>query len=199
MRLTEKVKSEKHRALLDAGLKTMILNGYHGTSIKDITSEAGMPKGSFFNYFVSKEAFAQELIEDYADQANSFIEKSLIHSSKDPRKRIIDFFKSMGKKFSKEKDYREGCLVNNMCQEMADIELAFAELIDSKIIAFRSVIKRCILEGQESGSIASDQSAETMSIMIDNMYRGTLLTSKAERSQKSIKVFNTFLVDLLEP
>ena len=51
-------REDKKDRILDAGIKVMYLNGYNGTGVKDIVNAAGIPKGSFYNYFDSKEAFA---------------------------------------------------------------------------------------------------------------------------------------------
>ena len=31
--------------------------GYHGTGLQELVQRVGVPKGSFYNYFESKEAF----------------------------------------------------------------------------------------------------------------------------------------------
>ena len=44
--------------LLELGVRLLSENGYNGTGLKQILDEAGVPKGSFYNYFPSKEAYA---------------------------------------------------------------------------------------------------------------------------------------------
>src|SRR5579872_5044139 len=51
--------------LLDAGLKVLIEKGYNGSGVQDITDAAGVPKGSFYNHFESKEALGAEVVERY--------------------------------------------------------------------------------------------------------------------------------------
>jgi TetR/AcrR family transcriptional repressor of nem operon len=38
--------------------------GFNGCGVQDITAAAEIPKGSFYNYFASKEDFAQ-ILEEY--------------------------------------------------------------------------------------------------------------------------------------
>jgi TetR/AcrR family transcriptional repressor of nem operon len=41
--------------ILTAGLATLHGRGFNATSVQDITEAAGVPKGSFYNHFASKE------------------------------------------------------------------------------------------------------------------------------------------------
>ena len=61
--------------LLEAGVTLFAEKGFHGTGVKDIVERAGVPKGSFYNYFDSKEAFGAAILRHYADSqaANSSI------------------------------------------------------------------------------------------------------------------------------
>ena len=42
----------KHN-LLDEGVALLMRQGYHGTGLKEILDAVNIPKGSFYNYFVS--------------------------------------------------------------------------------------------------------------------------------------------------
>ena len=62
-------------ALIQAGIEQLSLHGYHGTGIKQILDEVNVPKGSFYNFFASKEAFVAELICHYSHELLSQIEQ----------------------------------------------------------------------------------------------------------------------------
>ena len=51
--------------LLNQGVGLLMQQGYHGTGLKEILDAVQIPKGSFYNYFGSKENFAAEIIEHY--------------------------------------------------------------------------------------------------------------------------------------
>ncbi|MDB5233423.1 MAG: Transcriptional regulator, TetR family [Hymenobacter sp.] len=48
--------SDKRTRLLDAALMRFTLRGLHGTTTADISREAGVAAGTFFTYFLTKEA-----------------------------------------------------------------------------------------------------------------------------------------------
>jgi AcrR family transcriptional regulator len=56
---------EVRRRLLDAGVTMLHANGFHGSGVQQITDRAGIPKGSFYAYFPSKEDFAAAVLAHY--------------------------------------------------------------------------------------------------------------------------------------
>ncbi|MBX9686863.1 MAG: TetR/AcrR family transcriptional regulator, partial [Candidatus Obscuribacterales bacterium] len=48
--------------LLEAGMAVMYEKGYSNTGIQEVLSSVGVPKGSFYHYFDSKEDFALKII-----------------------------------------------------------------------------------------------------------------------------------------
>src|SRR3954464_9879410 len=85
---------EVRRRLLDAGLALVHARGFSASGVKDITDAAGVPKGSFYAYFASKETFAAAILEHYW----SDIEERLlpILASEDaPSERIARFFHAL--------------------------------------------------------------------------------------------------------
>src|SRR6202451_4128529 len=51
--------------IVQAGLKCLVERGFNGVGVQDITDAAGVPKGSFYNHFESKEALGAEIVERY--------------------------------------------------------------------------------------------------------------------------------------
>ena len=54
---------DKRDLILAQGAHLMTRRGYHGTGVLDIVQAAGIPKGSFYHYFASKEDFAVQALE----------------------------------------------------------------------------------------------------------------------------------------
>lgn len=51
--------------LLDTGHRMMVVKGFTGVGLNEILQAASVPKGSFYHYFNSKEAFGEALLESY--------------------------------------------------------------------------------------------------------------------------------------
>lgn len=60
-----KRRGETRDKLIEAGLQLMLAKGYTNTGIQEIVNQAGVPKGSFYHYFDSKENFALAIIDSF--------------------------------------------------------------------------------------------------------------------------------------
>jgi TetR/AcrR family transcriptional repressor of nem operon len=52
-------------AILEAAMRLFIERGFNACSVQDVTDAAGVPKGSFYNHFKSKQALAVEILNEY--------------------------------------------------------------------------------------------------------------------------------------
>lgn len=64
----QKRKDDKKQMILDAAAEVFSINGYHGTTIRDIVEEAKISVGSFYSYFDSKENLFIELYRSIAKE-----------------------------------------------------------------------------------------------------------------------------------
>src|SRR5690349_15563801 len=125
-----KSSQENKKILLDAALRIVIEQGYNHTGIQEIVDAVGIPKGSFYNYFDSKETFGSELVWHYANQILSQLEFARDDKSLDALSSLQNLFRLMITMF-KEKYCREGCLVGNLAAELADTnETIRLQLVD---------------------------------------------------------------------
>lgn len=73
--------------ILSAAEKVFAKRGYHGSSISNITQEAGVSKALFYHYFTSKKdllvIFAKKRLEDFLPLAEG------MEKIEDPQKRLI--------------------------------------------------------------------------------------------------------------
>ena len=67
------VREQRRRAIFEAALHVFARKGYHGTSISDVVAEAGVARGTFYQYFDSKNAIFHELVEELLREIRSVI------------------------------------------------------------------------------------------------------------------------------
>ena len=82
--------------LLSAGARLVWQKGFNNTGLQEILKEAGVPKGSFYFYFDSKESFGLELIDVYISFFERELDGIMLDTSKNGLVRIkafLDFFK----------------------------------------------------------------------------------------------------------
>jgi len=59
----EAIRKEKRELILDTSLKLFAENGFHQTSMEQISRKAGISKGLTYNYFESKNAVLNEILK----------------------------------------------------------------------------------------------------------------------------------------
>jgi TetR/AcrR family transcriptional repressor of nem operon len=189
-----KEKDTKMRTLLDTGSALMLCKGYHGTGIQQIVDAAGVPKGSFYNYFKSKVDFVIAAMEHSSRDTIRAFEQALEEGGLPPDQRIIGAFRRMTEAFEKKKDYTRGCFVGNMCQEMADTDAAIAEKAECLFRRYTAALARCLRELHDTDRNRRMRDADKLAAFIFNSWEGAVLRMKSSRNAQPLNAF----IDTLE-
>ncbi len=186
----------KKSLLLERGLEVMKVHGYNGTSVKDIVDAAGTPKGSFYNYFASKEDFAVEALDRVGRETLEEGERLMGSPEQPPLTRLRGFFLAHTEQACAG-DFRAGCFLGNLGQEMSDsceaIRCKVQQTLSANARMFRKVLEQGRASGQLGPAIDPEQTAE----FIFNAWEGTLMRMKADKSRAPLDAFLALLPRLL--
>jgi len=191
-------KDDKRAAILDAGAALMLRKGYHGTGIQKIVDAAGVPKGSFYNYFKSKEDFALAAMEFTSHDHIEGFETALTTGSPSPQQRIIDSYADMAAVYEASRNYTTGCFVGNLCQELADTNAAVAEKAEYLFRIYTSALARCIRSAQDAGEVNREADPDRLAEAIFNSWEGAILRMKSSRNIQPLNAFLDMLAVLLQ-
>ncbi len=189
--------SDKRRELLTAGAEVMLAKGYNGTGIQEIVNRAGVPKGSFYNYFRSKEAFALAALEHLSDASRSVYEAALTDPGISPRQRLIDLFDRLISDHTASHGATRGCLVGKLCQEMAEVNPVIGDKVEYLSRHYAGAIARCLQEARSAGEIDADRDTDQLAEFIFNSWEGALMRMKASRSSQPLNAFREILATVL--
>ena len=188
-------KQLKREKLLDQGVKMLMDQGYHGTGIKEILDTVQVPKGSFYNYFGSKEAFAAEAITHYIEP---FIDRLTTHLQ-DPQTDGLTALKKYYTELISEieqADYKGGCLLGNLMGEMGDTSEICRQALMTAVERYNALQQTALERAQKQGSVRKDRSAKNMADLLANSWQGALLRMKIEKSaQPLLECCQTLLDD----
>jgi TetR/AcrR family transcriptional repressor of nem operon len=180
---------EKTRdVLLEAGKKTFLEKGYNNSGIEAILQAAGVPKGSFYYYFSSKEDFGLKVLDQFALCYDQQLDRTLGDTSVPPLNRLRNYFEfAFGKMESDQ--CRKGCLVGNLSQEMADQSEAFRARLEEIFESWVDRYAKCLREAQQAGEIGSDLDVRELAEFWLNSWQGAVLRAKTMRSTAPLKTF----------
>src|SRR3954451_11878488 len=102
---------EKTRAvLLEAGKKVFLEKGYNHSGIEAILQAAGVPKGSFYYYFTSKEDFGLQVLNHFASLIDAEVGRYLDDATLSPLERLRRYHESVCERLES-RQCRNGSLV----------------------------------------------------------------------------------------
>ncbi len=174
--------------LLEAGVATFSKAGFNGCSVQDITDAAGVPKGSFYNHFESKEALGAAALEHYWQDAVCDPLKSLTDPERLPLVRLKDYFTQAAADLA-ESDYACGCLVGNMAVEMSDHSPLVAARLSEIYAGWTGRVAECIAQAQKTGEVTSDAKPEALAAFVLNAWEGAVLRARIERGSRPLDQF----------
>jgi len=167
--------------LLDIGVAMFIDQGFHGTGIQEVVDQAGIPKGSFYNYFQSKEDFGAQAIVHYSDNFKEFLQTVVNTSKKDAARALNQFFDDFIALFNS-KDCKEGCLLGNFAAEISDSSKIGRETMSICVKEWKDLLKELIIRGQEQGHIKKELSPDGLADFLLNFLEGSIIRMKIEAS-----------------
>lgn len=117
--ITTTAPSDTRAHLLAIGYQLIAQKGFTAVGIKQILDIAGVPKGSFYHYFASKEAFGEAIIEHYFDNYKNRLE-AITAEKISAQQKIYNYFQNWYDTQQNGCDH-EKCLVVKLSAEVADL------------------------------------------------------------------------------
>jgi len=189
-------KTDIPNRLTQAGRELFSLQGYNATGIQQITDHAGVPKGSFYNHFESKEVFAVAIIGQYAEHLQRSWEAMMAAAPPQPMAAIRYVFAQMIAHHDA-KQLQSGCLVGNFAAEMALSSDACRAGLLAAQLAWRERLAGMIANAQAAGEIRTDLPAPVLSALAWDTWEGALLRMKLERSTVPLRDSMALVLDHL--
>lgn len=174
--------------LLRIGVKMLHETGYTATGIKDIVAAADVPKGSFYNYFESKEAFGREVVDSYFDSGLPELRALLGNDSIPPLERLNTFFTERTQRF-KAAGYVRGCMLGNLSLEVGDQIAPIRDRLAAHFRTWSDLFEKCIAEAQQAGVIRNRLPASLLAQFLLNSWEGALVRMRVEKSDVPLKEF----------
>ncbi|WP_147821139.1 TetR/AcrR family transcriptional regulator [Salidesulfovibrio onnuriiensis] len=178
--------------IIEAGAELIHAKGFNNTGLQEILKVAGVPKGSFYFYFDSKEDFGVEVVNHYGRLFRSTIHDMLEDDSLPPLERLHRFF-SWFEEYYRSHDYSRGCPVGNLGQEMGDLSPAFREKLRQAIDGMASALKNVLLEAQRGGDIEYTMNCEEMAYFIISAWHGAMIRMKVSKSGEPLRLFHKYV------
>lgn len=183
--------------IINASLATLHSKGFNATSVQDITEAAGVPKGSFYNHFVSKEVLGVEVVKLYSEASQRFL-APLADTTLTPLARIEQYFAGLVQA-NVDNGFECGCLLGNFSTELSTQSPMIREQVDLAFQQWVATLADAIALAQQDGSVPSADAANELADAAINAWQGAVARARASRSRAPLDLFmKTLMTKLLQ-
>ncbi|MCD8352662.1 MAG: TetR/AcrR family transcriptional regulator [Planctomycetaceae bacterium] len=172
-------------ALVEAGMDLFLAHSYQGTGINEILKQVGVPKGSFYHHFTSKEQYALAVIARYREKLEENMAETFGKTSLSPTKRIVAFMQRIMRDIV-DSDYTRGCPFGSFGHELSTISNTLRQPIEEAFAAIHATLTDCIKKGVQDGSIRGNESPAHMATFLMAATQGAILMAKVKRDRSPL-------------
>jgi TetR/AcrR family transcriptional repressor of nem operon len=187
------VTDETRQRLLERGVEVLAQRGYHGTGLKELLDTVGVPKGSFYNYFNSKEQFGAAVIEHFVEQVAARMDAAFEEVD-------VDALATLRVFFAKELSLHQvaglrGCLLGNLGAELGCSQELCRQALANGLQGMKDRFTRVLSRGQEQGRVRTDITAGDLADFLVDGYEGAQLRMQVEGSIEPLRRFTALVVE----
>ncbi|WP_193323369.1 TetR/AcrR family transcriptional regulator [Erwinia endophytica] len=171
--------------LLITGEQLCIQRGFNGMGLIELLKVAEVPKGSFYHYFPSKEAFGVAMLERYFAIYHQRLHEYLEDHQGNQRQRILDYYQQSLTTFCQDHSFA-GCLSVKLSAEVCDLSEPMRIALDNGSKALMSTLSIALERAEQQGSLQLSVPPETCAQNLYMLWLGASLQSKISRDNRPL-------------
>lgn len=184
-------------ALIHSGVEAMTTHGYISANIESILNKVGVPKGSFYYYFKSKQDFGLAILDNYN---HYFIKKLQRHLCNEHIPIALDRIKAFchdARDNMAKFQFNRGCLVGELMQDESLLPPDFPALIDQILNNWQNLIANCLQLAQQQHEINSAADCAQLAYFFWLGWEGAVSRAKLLKNATPLDTFTQQFFGLL--
>jgi TetR/AcrR family transcriptional repressor of nem operon len=166
--------------LLELGLKLLLKHGYADLGVATLLEEAGVPKGSFYHHFESKEDFGLQAIDLYMSGVHGALGVAFGDDERAPLDQIRHFFAMVSEGYKG--DGYLGCLLGGLGQELSGISPAFRKKVEECFNVIARAFEKALKVAKARGELRKGVDPRELADLLVNCWEGAALRSRLRRN-----------------
>jgi TetR/AcrR family transcriptional repressor of nem operon len=167
--------------LISSALLVFHTRGFNGSGVQDIVDAAGVPKGSFYNHFDSKEALGVEVVRAYTALVGAYVVEAgaaeILSGPGSPLLRIRAYFEAVIEQ-NVSCGVRKGCLLGNFATELAPHSEQIAKAVTDALQSWSTAVAVALAQAQDAGELADDVDTDALARYLVDGYEGAAMRAK---------------------
>jgi TetR/AcrR family transcriptional repressor of nem operon len=174
-------KTDTRQIILDAAQRLVAQKGYMAVGLNEILAEAGVPKGSFYHWFDSKDAFGNAMMQRYFDGYLSAIDGIAADKDKSSAEHLMQYWRKFYD--TQVVDNGQGrCLVVKLGAEVSDLSESMRMVLKVGTTGIVDRLEQMIVKGLAEGSVSVEASPRDTAEALYDAWLGASVMAKIHRS-----------------
>ena len=163
--------------ILATGQKIMSRKGFSAVGLTEILKDAGVPKGSFYHYFASKDAFGEAMLAAYFDDYLAEMDAMIARPDRTGAERLIAYFAAW-RDNQGAFDCQGRCLAVKLGAEVADLSEPMRLTLKTGTAGIIARMTRMIEDGVADRSLAVTGVAADLAASLYHLWLGASVMAK---------------------
>ncbi|WAT01722.1 TetR/AcrR family transcriptional regulator [Rouxiella chamberiensis] len=178
---TQTHNSDIREHILETGQRIMAGKGFSAVGLNEILKDAGVPKGSFYHYFASKEAFGVDLLTRYFDDYLAELDSTLAQPGITMAQRLMNYWQ-LWRETQSFSECQGKCLAVKLGAEVADLSDSMRLALKSGTSGIISRLAEALEIGIEEGSLTLDDQPGKVAESLYQLWVGASVMVKIVRN-----------------
>ena len=188
--------TDTRERILAAGATRFGQKGFNGCGLNEVLQAAGVPKGSFYHYFGSKEEFGVALIERARDAHLAELRPLLSDRRMTPLERLRAIFAQARAECAATGPTVE-CLIPKLALETGSLSEPVHAAVKCAYQQWSAIMAQVIREGQAAGEISRKHDADRLANVLVMLWEGAAIRMQIDRNISPLDDFQSFVFDTL--
>jgi TetR/AcrR family transcriptional regulator, transcriptional repressor for nem operon len=184
---------DTREALIRCGVEVLTEQGFMATGIDSILKRVGVPKGSFYHYFASKEVYGLAVLDSYAGYFARRLDRWLLDEALSPLERLVGFVQHSKASMARY-GFRRGCLVGNMGQEVSVLPEGFRDALETVFLDWQRRLSACFDAAKQAGELPRSADCAELAAYFWIGWEGAVLRARLVQNDTPL---NTFIAGFL--
>lgn len=191
--------NDTRERLLAAGEELVGKKGFHGCGLSEILAHAGVPKGSFYHYFGSKEEFGVALIERTRDGYEAVVKPILADRKLSPMRRLLAIFEAAREDWLST-GHNRACLISKVALDAGDLSEPVHAAVKCAFQQWSALLAQVLREAQAAGEIDRKHDPDRLGNVLVMLWEGVAMRMLIDRNLSAVDDFLSFVFEnLLAP
>lgn len=174
--------------LIRRGLEMLTTQGVSATALDDVLKSINVPKGSFYHYFESKDAFVAVTLDAYAEYFARKLRQHFQNPLLAPLGRLAAFVDDACCGVERH-DFTRGCLVGNLGQEVSALDERVRLRLEAVLADWEQALAGCLSAAASNGELTSDADCPALAHAFWVGWEGAILRARLSRSTAPMRAF----------